>query len=196
MEVEHYLSLWPAEFAEECNIVEPPKAVTSPQTAAMKRHEAMPPRYCYEQPVARHRLHAMVTSASLRVPCGWRRAIECVGAQVRRRRRLYLEAAQTAPAFALRGVRDGANGCGCRRRQRIRGSRHRHHHHHNCITIVSVTGGGGGDRSSLCSTPLSCDGVECVFAFPVGARAIGRVGARRFDAAGACVVQAPGDGCT
>ena len=29
----------------------------------MKRHEAMPPRYCYEQPVARHRLHAMVTSA-------------------------------------------------------------------------------------------------------------------------------------
>ena len=35
----------------------------------MKRHEAMPPRYCYEQPVARHRLHAMVTSASLR--CLW-----------------------------------------------------------------------------------------------------------------------------
>ena len=70
MEVEHYFkSLWPAECAEECNIVEPPKAVTSPQTAAMKRHEAMPPRYCYEQPVARHRLHAMVTSASLR--CLW-----------------------------------------------------------------------------------------------------------------------------
>ena len=35
-----------------------------------------------------------------------------------------------------------------------------------CITIVSVTGGGGGDRSSLCSTPSSCDGVECLFAFP------------------------------
>ena len=30
-------------------------------------------------------------------------------------------------------------------------------------------GGGGGDRSYLCSTPSSCDGVECVFAFPVGA---------------------------
>ena len=45
-------------------------------------------------------------------------------------------------------------------------------------------GGGGGDRSYLCSTPSSCDGVECVFAFPAGARAIGRVGARRFDAAG------------
>ena len=45
-------------------------------------------------------------------------------------------------------------------------------------------GGGGGYRSYLCSTPSSCDGVECVFAFPVGARAIGRVGARRFDAAG------------
>ena len=45
-------------------------------------------------------------------------------------------------------------------------------------------GGGGGDRSYLCSTPSSCDGVECVFAFPVGARAIGRVGACRFDAAG------------
>ena len=30
----------------------------------------------------------------------------------------------------------------------------------------------------------SCDGVECVFAFPTGARAIGRVGAHRFDAAG------------
>ena len=29
-----------------------------------------------------------------------------------------------------------------------------------------------------------CDGVECVFAFPVGRRAIGRVGARRFDATG------------
>ena len=38
-------------------------------------------------------------------------------------------------------------------------------------------GGGGGDRSYLCST-------QCVFAYPVGARAIGRVGARRFDAAG------------
>jgi hypothetical protein len=45
--------------------------------------------------------------------------------------------------------------------------------------------GGGGDGSHhLCSTPSSCDGVECVFAFPTGARAIGRVGARRFDAAG------------
>ena len=30
-------------------------------------------------------------------------------------------------------------------------------------------GGGGGDRSYLCSTSSSCDGVECVFAFPVGA---------------------------
>ena len=30
---------------------------------------------------------------------------------------------------------------------------------------------------------------------PPGRRAIGRVGARRFDAAGACVVQAPEDGC-
>ena len=50
-------------------------------------------------------------------------------------------------------------------------------------------GGGGGDRSYL------CDGVECIFAFPARARAIGRVDARRFDAAGACVVQAPGDGC-
>ena len=36
----------------------------------------------------------------------------------------------------------------------------------------------------MCSTPSSCDGVECVFAFPTGARAIGRVGAHRFDAAG------------
>ena len=45
-------------------------------------------------------------------------------------------------------------------------------------------GDGGGDISYLCSTPSSCDGVECVFAFPTGARAIGRVGARRFDAAG------------
>jgi len=45
-------------------------------------------------------------------------------------------------------------------------------------------GGGGGDGSYLCSTASSCDGVECVFAFPTGARAIGRVGARRFYAAG------------
>jgi hypothetical protein len=31
------------------------------------------------------------------------------------------------------------------------------------------SGGGGGDGSHhLCSTPLSCDGVECVFAFPTG----------------------------
>ena len=50
-------------------------------------------------------------------------------------------------------------------------------------------GGGSGDRSYLCSTPshcdgVMCDGVECVFAFPVGRRAIGRVGARRFDATG------------
>ena len=45
-------------------------------------------------------------------------------------------------------------------------------------------GGGGGGGSYLCSTPSSCDGVECVFAFPAGARAIGRVGAHRFDAAG------------
>ena len=29
-------------------------------------------------------------------------------------------------------------------------------------------GGGGGYRSYLCSTPSSCDGVECVFAFPAG----------------------------
>jgi hypothetical protein len=30
-------------------------------------------------------------------------------------------------------------------------------------------GGGGGDRSHhFCSTPSSCDGVECVFAFPTG----------------------------
>ena len=30
-------------------------------------------------------------------------------------------------------------------------------------------GGGGGDGSHhLCSTPSSCDGVECVFAFPTG----------------------------
>jgi hypothetical protein len=29
-------------------------------------------------------------------------------------------------------------------------------------------GGGGGDGSSSCSTPSSCDGVECVFAFPTG----------------------------
>ena len=42
-------------------------------------------------------------------------------------------------------------------------------------------GDGGGDISYLCSTPSSCDGVECVFAFPTGARAIGRVGARRFE---------------
>ena len=34
-------------------------------------------------------------------------------------------------------------------------------------------GSGGGGGSYLCSTPSSCDGVECVFAFPVGARAIG-----------------------
>jgi len=30
--------------------------------------------------------------------------------------------------------------------------------------------------SYLCSTPSSCDGVDYVFAFPTGARAIGRVG--------------------
>jgi len=29
-------------------------------------------------------------------------------------------------------------------------------------------GGGGGDGSYSCSTPSSCDGVECVFAFPTG----------------------------
>ena len=49
-------------------------------------------------------------------------------------------------------------------------------------------GGGGGGGSYLCSTPSSsCDGVECVFAFPEGAalrrRAIGRVGAHRLNAA-------------
>ena len=32
------------------------------------------------------------------------------------------------------------------------------------------------------ATPSSCNGVECVFAFPTGARTIGRVGAHRFDA--------------
>ena len=37
-------------------------------------------------------------------------------------------------------------------------------------------GGGGGGGSYLCSTPSSDDCVECVFAFPAGARAIGRVG--------------------
>ena len=58
-------------------------------------------------------------------------------------------------------------------------------------------GGGGGDRSYLCATPSSCDGVECVFAFPVGARAIGRVGARRFDAAGVsnAIVASPPGAC-
>ena len=46
-------------------------------------------------------------------------------------------------------------------------------------------GGGGGGGSYLCSTPSSGEhGVECVFAFPAGSRAIGRVGAHRFDAAG------------
>ena len=52
---------------------------------------------------------------------------------------------------------------------------------------LDAQGGGRGGRgggSYLCSTPSSCDGVECVFAFPAGARAIGRVGAHRFDAAG------------
>ena len=50
-------------------------------------------------------------------------------------------------------------------------------------------GGGGGDRSYLCSTPSSsCDGVECVFAFPVGARAIGRVGARRAGTRSASII--------
>ena len=49
-------------------------------------------------------------------------------------------------------------------------------------------GGGGGGGSYLCSTPSSsCDGVECVFAFPEGAalrrRAIGRVSAHRLNAA-------------
>ena len=57
------------------------------------------------------------------------------------------------------GAECGASACGLTPKELARG------------------GGGGGDRSYLCST-------QCVFAYPVGARAIGRVGARRFDAAG------------
>ena len=58
------------------------------------------------------------------------------------------------------GAECGASACGLTPKELARGG-----------------GGGGGDRSYLCST-------QCVFAYPVGARAIGRVGARRFDAAG------------
>ena len=56
------------------------EAVTSPQPAARRRHKAMPPRYCYEQPVARHRRHATVPSASLRSLRGARhQARRCTG---------------------------------------------------------------------------------------------------------------------
>ena len=105
---------------------------------------------------------------------------ECARAvQVRRRRRRC-----SAPRGAT-GAECGASACGLTVDAQGGGQQ-----------AAARRGGGGGGGSYLCSTPSSCDGVECVFAFPAGGRrAIGRVGARRFDAAGACVVQAPEDGC-
>jgi len=77
----------------------------------------------------------------------------------------WLDSGGTSPRLLFR--RNMGPGCEARRAQGGSGG-----------------GGGGGGGSYLCSTPSSCDAVECVFAFPTGARAIGRVGAHRFDAAG------------
>ena len=161
----------------------------------MKRHEAMPPRFCYEQPVARHRLHAMVTSASLR--CLW----------VAARHRVRRCTGSTPPSSLPGGCTDCASfraSQSARWRKRLwlppktahsrqppsPPSSPQLHHHRICHR-----------RRRRRQKLLVLDTVvmrRCRVRLCVprrGRRAIGRVGARRFDAAGACVVQAPEDGC-